>query len=45
MIARPDLVRLDRAPQESGAIRRRLKGLPEGLYKTDLVVTRGFPNH
>src|SRR6058998_397285 len=32
MIARPDLVHLDRAKQESGADQGRLKALPEGLY-------------
>jgi hypothetical protein len=32
MIARPALVHLDRAPQESGADQARLAALPEGLY-------------
>src|SRR5204863_292319 len=32
MIARPDLVHLDRARQESGADQGRLQGLPEGRY-------------
>src|SRR5438045_304514 len=43
MIARPDLVHLDREPQESGADQARLK-LPEGLYPVICVVAR-FPNH
>src|SRR2546426_498704 len=44
MIARPDLVHLDRAPQESGADQARLKGLPEGLY-TGIWWYARFPNH
>jgi len=44
MIARPDLVHLDRAPQESGADQGRLKGLPEGLY-TGIWWYARFPNH
>ena len=44
MIARPDLVHLDRAPQESGADQARLKGLPEGLYAGIWWYAR-FPNH
>jgi creatinine amidohydrolase len=44
MIARPDLVHLDRARQESGADRGRLKGLPEGLY-TGIWWYARFPNH
>src|SRR5256885_9314399 len=43
MIARPDLVHLDRAPQESGADQARLK-LPEGLY-TGIWWYARFPNH
>src|SRR5438105_5523845 len=42
MIARPDLVHLDRAPQESGADQARLK-LPEGLY-TGIWWYARFPN-
>jgi creatinine amidohydrolase len=44
MIARPDLVHLDRAPQESGADQARLKDLPEGLY-TGIWWYARFPNH
>ena len=44
MIARPDLVHLDRARQESGADQGRLKGLPEGLYTGNWWYAR-FPNH
>src|SRR5216117_972284 len=43
MIARPDLVHLDRAPRESGADQARLK-LPEGLY-TGIWWYARFPNH
>src|SRR5438105_1366483 len=43
MIARPDLVHQDRAPQESGADQARLK-LPEGLY-TGIWWYARFPNH
>lgn len=43
MIARPDLVHLDRASQESGADQARLK-LPEGLY-TGIWWYARFPNH
>lgn len=43
MIARPDLVHLDRAGQESGADRARLK-LPDGLY-TGIWWYARFPNH
>ncbi|HYX81660.1 MAG TPA: creatininase family protein, partial [Gemmatimonadales bacterium] len=44
MIARPDLVHLDRAKQESGADQARLKALPEGLYSGIWWYAR-FPNH
>src|SRR5437762_50841 len=44
MIARPDLVHLDRAPQESGVDQGRLKGLPDGLY-TGIWWYARFPNH
>ena len=44
MIARPDLVHLDRAKQESGADQGRLKALPEGLY-TGIWWYARFPNH
>ena len=44
MVSRPDLVHLDRAPQESGADQGRLKGLPEGLY-TGIWWYARFPNH
>src|SRR5229473_4409221 len=44
IIARPDLVHLDRAPQESGADQARLKGLLEGLY-TGIWWYARFPNH
>jgi creatinine amidohydrolase len=43
MIARPDLVHLDRAAQESGADQARLN-LPEGLY-TGIWWYARFPNH
>jgi creatinine amidohydrolase len=43
MIARPDLVHLDRATQESGADLARLK-LPEGLY-TGIWWYARYPNH
>jgi len=43
MIARPDLVHLDRAPQESGVDQARLK-LPDGLY-TGIWWYARFPNH
>ena len=44
MIARPDLVHLDRAPRESGADQARLKALPQGLY-TGIWWYARFPNH
>jgi creatinine amidohydrolase len=44
IVARPDLVHLDRAPQESGADQARLKDLPEGLY-TGIWWYARFPNH
>jgi creatinine amidohydrolase len=43
MIARPDLLHLDRASQESGADQARLN-LPEGLY-TGIWWYARFPNH
>jgi creatinine amidohydrolase len=43
MIARPDLVHLDRAKQESGADLARVK-LPNGLY-TGIWWYAKFPNH
>jgi creatinine amidohydrolase len=43
MIARPDLVHLDRASQESGADQARLK-LPQGLY-TGIWWYARYPNH
>src|SRR2546422_10253737 len=43
IVARPDLVHLDRAPQESGADQARLK-LPEGVY-TGIWWYARFPNH
>src|SRR2546423_5534702 len=43
MIARPDLVHLDRASRESGADQARVK-LPEGLY-TGIWWYARFPNH
>jgi creatinine amidohydrolase len=43
LIARPDLVHLDRAARESGADQARLK-LPEGLY-TGIWWYARFPNH
>ncbi|HLZ46207.1 MAG TPA: creatininase family protein [Gemmatimonadales bacterium] len=44
MVARPDLVHLDRATQESGADQARLKDLPEDLY-TGIWWYARFPNH
>ncbi len=43
MIARPDLVHLDRATQESGADQARVK-LPDGVY-TGIWWYARFPNH
>jgi len=43
MIARPDLVHLERAPQESGTDQARLK-LPDGVY-TGIWWYARFPNH
>jgi len=43
MIARPDLVHLDRAAQESGADQARIK-LPDGVY-TGIWWYGRFPNH
>ena len=43
MIARPDLVHLDRAPQESGADQARVR-LPDGVY-TGIWWYARFPNH
>jgi creatinine amidohydrolase len=43
LIARPDLVHLDRAPQESGADQAR-QHLPEGVY-TGIWWYARFPNH
>ena len=43
MIARPDLVHLERAPQESGADQARLK-LQDGVY-TGIWWYARFPNH
>jgi creatinine amidohydrolase len=43
MIARPDLVHLDRAAQESGADQARVK-LPDGVY-TGIWWYARFPNH
>ena len=43
MIARPDLVHLDRAPQESGADQARVQ-LPNGVY-TGIWWYARFPNH
>ena len=43
LVARPDLVHLDRAPQDSGADQARLK-LPEGVY-TGIWWYARFPNH
>jgi creatinine amidohydrolase len=43
MIARPDLVHLDRATQESGADQGRVR-LPDGLY-TGIWWYGRFPNH
>ena len=44
MVARPDLVHLDRAAQESGTDQARLKALPRGLY-TGIWWYSRFPNH
>jgi len=44
IVARPDLVHLDRAPQESGADQARLSALPEDLY-TGIWWYARFPNH
>jgi creatinine amidohydrolase len=44
LIARPDLVHLDRATQESGADQARLAALPAGLYTAIWWYAR-FPNH
>jgi creatinine amidohydrolase len=44
MIARPDLVHLDRAKQESGADQKRLANLPDTLY-TGIWWYARFPNH
>lgn len=44
LVARPDLVHLDRAPTESGADQARLSGLPEDLY-TGIWWYARFPNH
>lgn len=44
MIARPDLVHLDRATQESGADQKRLGNLPDTLY-TGIWWYARFPNH
>jgi creatinine amidohydrolase len=43
MVARPDLVHLDRATQESGADQARLK-LPDGVY-TGIWWYPRFPDH
>ncbi len=43
LVARPDLVRLEKASSESGADQQRLK-LPEGLY-TGIWWYARFPNH
>ena len=43
MVARPDLVHLDRAAQESGADQARVE-LPDGLY-TGIWWYARFPNH
>lgn len=43
LVARPDLVHLDRAPRESGADQARLQ-LPQGLY-TGIWWYARFPNH
>ena len=44
MIARPDLLHLDRANQESGADQKRLSNLPDTLY-TGIWWYARFPNH
>ncbi|HEV2488209.1 MAG TPA: creatininase family protein [Candidatus Acidoferrales bacterium] len=44
MISRPDLVHLDRLPQESGADEKRLSNLPDTLY-TGIWWYARFPNH
>jgi len=44
LIARPDLVHLDRTSQESGADQARLSALPERLY-TGIWWYARFPNH
>ncbi len=44
LIARPDLVRMDRASSESGADRDRLKDLPSSLY-TGIWWYAKFPDH
>jgi creatinine amidohydrolase len=44
MIARPDLVHMDRANQESGADLNRLRNLPDTLY-TGIWWYARFPNH
>jgi creatinine amidohydrolase len=44
MIARPDLLHLDRASQESGADQKRLANLPDSLY-TGIWWYARFPNH
>lgn len=44
LVARPDLVHLDRASQESGADQARLASLPEDLY-TGIWWYARFPNH
>ena len=44
LVARPDLVHLDRAPSESGADQARLSALPEDLY-TGIWWYARFPNH
>jgi creatinine amidohydrolase len=44
LIARPDLVHLDRATQQSGADQARLAALPAGLY-TGIWWYARFPNH
>jgi creatinine amidohydrolase len=44
LIARPDLVHLDRATQESGADQNRLSALPGSIY-TGIWWYASFPNH
>jgi creatinine amidohydrolase len=44
LIARPDLVHMDRAKNESGADQARLKGLPDNLYTAIWWYAR-FPDH